>query len=338
MRQLFLHLGTHKTGSSLIQYALRRSEHTLRELGVRPVVGDESDEFLRSIDYAAIEKRWVDDASVVVFSNENFLLVDDPARLERVKEIRDTALGAGFDVTTIIYLRPAIEFIPSMWAQYVKIGSLHWGTFQLDKFVDTFDYSVILRSVIELQSECKTIVRPFVPSLMRRQDILEDFFAAVGVSPDGIDLSDIPESLNVTPSRRQTDLARVYNMNQRPGEVARRHHVQLLNSFLRVSNTGNREPSVAETTTKTQLQSMCDRYAETEAALTDGLVDSRLTLAGRLADAPDTYHPDIPDGAVDLYLQNMMILSTIERQAAVPSGTIPSRWSGLHRRTSAQRR
>lgn len=289
----------------------------LRELAIRPVVGLESDAFLAHVDHDAIKNQWMsDEFDVVIFSNENFILVDDPKRFTRAKELRDSALAAGFDVTTIIYLRPAVEWIPSMWAQYVKIGSLTWGTISLQEFVSDFDYSVILQSVDELRSEGSTIIRPYLRTSMgQAEGILDDFFDAVGLGSCGISIADIPDALNMTPSRRQTDLARVYNMNQRPGEAARRHHVELLNSFLRVPNVRDPEPSVAATTTRAQLQSISDRFADREAALTNGLVDSRLGLEERLAKAPDTYQPDVSDDAVDQYLQNMMILSSIDRLA-----------------------
>ena len=70
MKKVFLHLGTHKTGTSFLQSVLRRNAAALMNIGVRPVVGGESNPFLEKIDRNVITTRWMNDTSnTVVFSN-----------------------------------------------------------------------------------------------------------------------------------------------------------------------------------------------------------------------------------------------------------------------------
>jgi len=311
MKKIYLHLGTHKTGTSFVQFALRTNQDVLATMGVRPVVGAESNLFLQGIDHDEIRSNWMkDECDVLVFSNENFVLADNPARLDLARELRDTAVRAGGDVTTVFYVRPAVEWLPSMWAQYVKIGSRTFGTLTLDEFIDEYRYESVLEALADLRKERETIIRPYVRSLMKNGSIFEDFFDIIGVETDRLD-SD--KEVNATPSRRQVELARVYNLNQLPGRAAREHHVQLLNSFLRERHYRDPSPTVASTVTKEQFQRMSDRYAEREAELTNGAVDSRHMLAKHLVRAPESYAPEVPDEAIDLYLQNMTILSTVER-------------------------
>jgi hypothetical protein len=318
MTRVILHLGTHKTGTSLLQSVLRSNAAALQTIGVQAVVGSESDAFLQNVDEDAITTRWMGEASrTLIFSNENFILPQNPQRLSIAQQIRDTAIRAGADVTTIFYVRPAIEFIPSMWAQYVKIASPTLGTMALDEFIEEFDYEFVFDAIDRLRSEGQTIIRPYDRSSFKGESLVEDFFDAIDVRLEEIANLRLRESANATPSRRQIELARVYNAHCPPGAAARDHHRQLLNSFLRVPGYTDPSPSVDSTVTRAELKRIADRYAQREAALTLGRVDSRAILRGKLARAPKVYRPEVPQHAVDQYLQNMAILSIVAKSGQV---------------------
>lgn len=324
MKKIYLHLGMHKTGTSFVQSTLRKNEAMLRDTGTRVVLGRESNEFLQSIDHDMIRDNWMNaECDVVVFSNENFVLLEYPERVDLARELRDTAIDAGADVVMIFYVRPAIEWIPSMWAQYVKVAAPDFGNMTLDEFIETFDYLTVLDVIASLRFEGNTMIRPYVRALMKNESIFDDFFDAIGLIPGDIDVELPSLQRNTTPSRRQIDLARTYNQNQLPGLPARRHHLRMLNSFLRARHYRDPTPSVAATVTRAQLQAISDRYAGAEAALTDGAVDSRSRLTEHLATAPDSYVPDVPAEAVDYYLQNMWILSTIDDLKGVDDSAVP---------------
>ena len=114
------------------------------------------------------------------------------------------------------------------------------------------------------------------------------------------------------------ELARTYNAHQPVGQVGRESHLELLNSFLRTRHKDH-TPGVSATVTKAEIRLMSDRYATVEAELTQGSVDSRFTLSRLLEAAPDDYTPDVPADAVDLYLQNVMILSRIRDVTSGPA-------------------
>lgn len=291
----------------------------LGEMGIRAVLGAESNTFLDSVDHATINQDWMNDPSdLLVFSNENFLLADKPERLDLVREMREVANRGHAQVTTIIYVRPATGWIPSMWAQYVKIAYPQFGTMPLEDFIASFDYESILDAVAMLRSEGDTIIRPYVRSMMRNHDVLDDFYHEAGVDTERLQRRTGSSTVNQSPSRRQTELARAYNEHRPPGGPARRHHLRLLNSFLRSRHYQDRSPTIAQTVTKGQLQQISDRYAALESELTAGEVDSRHRLPEQIAAAPEEYVPVVAEDAIDLYLQNMTVLAAID-EAAAPS-------------------
>ncbi len=310
-KRIVLHLGMHKTGTSFVQSVLHRNAKKLKSKGVRVIVGSESNRYLTPVDSREVVDDWVgSEAHTIVYSNENFVLVNNAQRFELIQRLRRTLIDAGADVATVVYVRHAVEWLPSMWAQYVKLGSTPYGVMSLDEFIAEYDYGSVLARVAELASQPDTIVRPYLRAAMKNGSIFDDFFETIDVSADDLDTS--VSRTNVTPSRSQVELALAYNQVQPQGAVERTHHVALLDSFMRSRAYQDPSPSVAATLTGAQIGAIADRYSDAEAALTDGVIDSRNIASDLIERAPEHYEASVPPGAIDQYLQNMMILSRID--------------------------
>ena len=310
-KRVVLHLGMHKTGTSFVQSVLHRNAKELRSRGVRVIVGSESNRFLTPVEPDELVDDWLgSDTDTIVYSNENFVLVNNPRRFELAQQLRRTLIEAGADITTVVYVRHAVEWVPSMWAQYVKLGSTPFGVMSLDEFIADYDYGAVLARVAELSSLPDTIVRPYLRTAMKNGSIFDDFFETIGIGTNGLDAR--VARTNVTPSRRQVELALAYNRVQPTGAVERKRHVALLDSFMRSTTYQDPSPSVAATLTGAQIDTITDRYADAEATLTAGFIDSRNIASDLIERAPERYEASVPPGAIDQYLQNMMILSRID--------------------------
>ncbi len=126
MKQIILHVGPHKTGTTAIQLAYFRGRRVLAQNGVcYPMSGSANAAHHGLVDWS---RRWGDNFDAdqlraevepyptVVISSENFAHLD-VADLLRARE----ALSFG-KVTVLFYLRRLVDLWPSHWQELVKHG------------------------------------------------------------------------------------------------------------------------------------------------------------------------------------------------------------------------
>jgi hypothetical protein len=139
-RPCYIHVGTHKTGTTSIQAFLRDNEERFAALGVLiPRAGRGQDAaghhnltqqllggggFVAGrggLDDVADELRRSGQPSACL-SSEDFSLLSRSS--ESLAAVRDAVAAAGFTPTVIVYLRPQISYCVSIYAEIVKNGNL----------------------------------------------------------------------------------------------------------------------------------------------------------------------------------------------------------------------
>jgi hypothetical protein len=136
----FLHVGTHKTGTTSIQAFLRDNEARFARRGVlvpRAGRGEDraghhnlSQELLGASGFveergglaALVAELARSDASRAVISSEDFSLLSRSH--QALVTLRDAIGAAGFAPTIIIYFRPQVSYCVSIYAEIVKNGNL----------------------------------------------------------------------------------------------------------------------------------------------------------------------------------------------------------------------
>lgn len=202
-QQLYIHLGTGKTGTSAIQeflslngerlarehgvlyartHQMRHNHHQLctnfqrsggEELArVRLGLGDLVREGLES------------DASKVVISSEYF---PDVTR-DEIAEVYLETLDAHFDVNVIVYFRRQDHYVESWYAQIVKAGSPGFlGS--IENLVDRLrragllDFLGLADRWSAFVGDAATHVRPYERGQLRGHNVVEDFVKILGI-PD----------------------------------------------------------------------------------------------------------------------------------------------------------
>jgi hypothetical protein len=169
-----IHCGLHKTGSSSIQLALELCS----KRGTRIVTPKPGDDLSENGWRERLSK--VARAQDAVFSDEN--LLGSPydgyhMAPERVAMLRD-ALG-GFRYQIVVYLRPHIDWLPSVYLQGVQEGR----TFGPDEFWTSVKNETYLRweNLMNLLQRESGAERVIARAHTRSRDAVADFFSVVGL-------------------------------------------------------------------------------------------------------------------------------------------------------------
>ncbi|HRJ10547.1 MAG TPA: hypothetical protein PK490_11930 [Prosthecobacter sp.] len=222
---LLLHIGTHKTGSTAIQRALRKNRAVLLKRGIvsQPRCNDalramlelgEMDASLCARIAGQLAAFRTAKASSLVVSNEG--LCGDPLLGYRnapdfARRMRSCT--AGYKVTVLVYIRRQDEFIESLYTQKIHEG--HTLTFE--EFLDqisglVFDWHALLESYAEVFGRENIIVRRYEKRFMpRRESLLEDFFEITGAGHAGLELRQGDAAPNAGYSRIAAEIARQCN-------------------------------------------------------------------------------------------------------------------------------
>lgn len=190
MGKLYLHIGTHKTGTSAIQSFLYRQEKELLEkdrlmmlkkvpntfhTGIRECSAD-SEKFLA--DYKDFFHSQMKDISLDYFySNEE--LSGDPSTHYKNKRyifnVLKQAVPADFDVEIIVVFRRQDAYLQSMFTQYKHHGgNLGFRDFFKSEYVEELNWLNFIEEIKEVFGEQVVLhVLPYEPSLLQSQSILQ---------------------------------------------------------------------------------------------------------------------------------------------------------------------
>ena len=111
-------------------------------------------------------------------------------------------LLSDYDVQVIVYLRPAIEYLCSLWAEMIKMGD----TTELDAFLLEHPYSDNLRSLFDVSQKIGTtnmFIKTFEKKTWVGGSLVNDFMRVFGMEEI---VSENEKSFqNITYSRYQTE-------------------------------------------------------------------------------------------------------------------------------------
>ncbi|MBN2286723.1 MAG: hypothetical protein JXI43_09770 [Tissierellales bacterium] len=205
MKQLILHIGMPKTGTTSIQEMLYKNGRLLREFGVyypsclhhhnlkfAPLFKKDSKKsapvlkrFNVDIDalFDSLTKDW---NQVIDTFQEGQMIISSETlyfyNLQDIKMLHDF-LDQRFDSVKILaYVRPVESLIPSRIQQEIKQNFFNndiEGSLQFFKNISHYGF---INDWADLFGKENMIVRPFVKNCLKSGDVIEDFFESIGRS------------------------------------------------------------------------------------------------------------------------------------------------------------
>jgi len=170
-----IHCGLHKTGSSAIQSALGMVTHRRDLFVTSPRIYDGGFDPA----WASLVRREGQRRHVLVTSEsllgDPFLGYDDAA--DRALALHE-ALGSE-GVSVVLYLRPQVEWIPSIYLQEIQQGgttepSSFWASLKGRR---NLRWANLVDSLGQVFSGERLVVRPYVSGI----DVVQDFFRTTGL-------------------------------------------------------------------------------------------------------------------------------------------------------------
>jgi hypothetical protein len=231
-KHLFLHIGTHKTGSSSIQKVMSAKRDVLAQHGFYyPADGAYylDSEFSQSLAAHALLKRHPSYISHIKFDQEkclaelerdinkttlsNIIVSSEHFSLaqtvEEMQLMHDYFYSFVDSVTVIIYLRRQDLRLESSWSQRVKTGdiTLSFEAYVREHMCDpVWDYYQYLNLLTNIFGKHSVIVRPFEKDQLYGQDVVCDFMRILGLRLQGKQ----PVKANQSPPVEQLEVLRHY--------------------------------------------------------------------------------------------------------------------------------
>ncbi|MEO0372166.1 MAG: hypothetical protein AAF231_11970 [Pseudomonadota bacterium] len=229
MRQLWIHIGTPKTGSTAVQrysrqrnkylsskgidFLVRRARASYNDLGIAlrgRVVRDATE-----IGDALKTRIASSPAETMVISSEMFT-GGDPALLRDV-----IAMEEDFDTKIIAYFRRQDRYLESNYKQKMKTGKVAPG---FDNYLAKFgmaqgEYGRIVKTWEDAFPDADFLFRRFEPARFPKGDVIRDFMGLLGLDIDTDDKLPSDEVANPTPHIDMLDLMQI--VARTPGLDAR---------------------------------------------------------------------------------------------------------------------
>lgn len=299
--KIFIHIGTHKTGSTLIQNVCKKNHEALKSQGIYYPVDGYTQSGHHELAWAlmrkniAVAKKYVDDAlnkasgcESIVFSSEEFEFLRD-------FKVAKNLFPKNASIHVLCYFRRQDKYLESEYNQHVKMVSTRLSTdifkfFMYHDFYRRFNYMAIISgwekpgfvdkfSIFSYDKEAK------------KNNLLGSFFECIGFDfyKHGVDFKSQVDNKSITPSVL-IYLAR-YN-NEDGGEGFRGKFLDLVSE--EVFNKNKKEGKFSE-------RFLSKEYA---ARLVKRFEGSNKRLAKNFSDGKDFFEMDFYDNSrvVDFYL------------------------------------
>lgn len=214
----YVHVGTHKTGTTSIQALLAMNERAFHDAGVYiPLSGRTTPGFAGHHNIAwelagdpQFEQHYgtfngllrevaACGARTICLTSEEFEFLHlNKAALAR---LRDGLLAAGYEPRVILYLRSQADYLESLYAEVSRVWNIPFGEY-LDTIVDSgiygcsrFDYDRLAGAFSDAFGRHRLIVRAY-RSTAPNDELLREFAAVI--APDSLDLAGLvfPARLN----------------------------------------------------------------------------------------------------------------------------------------------
>jgi hypothetical protein len=225
MNDLYIHIGTHKTGTTTIQHALNSSKRVLKKEKIVLIPRFPKSYILRNMDFydpnLAIEctkylekqcKRYINKNYKLIMSYEGFS-GDQYSGYSNTSIIAKhiKAITTKFNTKIIVYIRRQDQFIQSLYTQYIHSGGyLNFSQF-IEKHIKDkyFDWYEFINIWVEYYGKENVIVRPYAHQYFYKGDIIKDFGKILG--SEYLKQSSIKMNSNMGYSRDAVELARLVN-------------------------------------------------------------------------------------------------------------------------------
>ena len=229
-----IHCGLHKTGSSSIQLALELCSRKGRTI-VTPKPGDDRSEHGWGERLSRVAR-----AQDAVFSDEN--LLGSPydgyqSAPDRVAILRDALAGSRYQI--VVYLRPHVDWLPSVYLQGVQEGR----TIGPEDFWAAIRDEPYLRwaNLMELLQWHSGAERVIARAHTRSRDAVADFFEVVGLGkPPRTGKTMIRE--NVSIGAAQAPILRALNSRQGVSDEQRHQFRKVFQQFLALDTQNGLSP------------------------------------------------------------------------------------------------
>lgn len=228
MSKLFIHIGTHKTGSTAIQWALRTGKHNLRKEKIiyverfpatksiitltvlnNDLISNSRDYLLKKLKIYSRNKDYSFVMSCEGFSGNPSTGYDNSKVVaESLRKITD-----GIDVYIIVYLRRQDSFLESFYTQLIHQGEfLDFQDFVSRYNGSSFNWHILLNNYAMYFNKQSIIARRYEKNyLPNRNSLIEDFAGII--SSHSMSQNKLSNSLNPGYSRDAVELARMCNPN-----------------------------------------------------------------------------------------------------------------------------
>ncbi len=199
INKLYIHIGTDKTGSTSIQHFCNEQREMLLEYGIAYPPGarhaelgslfaSDSTKYVLNLeqnisDTETIRQRdekylselyiWVNGQKRLknmILSYEGYYYLDGAGLLE----MKNFAESIAKDYKLVLYIRKPLSYSVSAMSQKIKMGID-------DKNLPVLDHAQSLKQLIEIFGKDRLILRVYQRDLLLCNDIVEDFFDAVGM-------------------------------------------------------------------------------------------------------------------------------------------------------------
>jgi hypothetical protein len=298
--KIFIHIGTHKTGSTLIQNVCRKNHEALKSQGVYYPIDGYTQSGHHELAWAlmrkntAVAKKYVDDALKKASGCESIIFSSEEFEFLRDFKVAENLFPSNASINVICYFRRQDKYLESEYNQHVKMVSTRLSTdifkfFMYHDFYRRFNYMSIISgwdksglvdvfSILSYDREAK------------RNNLLGSFFECIGFdfSKYGIDLKSQVDNKSIPPSAL-IYLAR-YN-DEGGGDSLRGKFVDLV---------------LEEVFDKNKKEGGGERFLSKEYAsrLVKRFEGSNKRLANNFSDGKDFFEMDFDDNSriVDFYL------------------------------------
>ena len=197
MKKVFLHIGTHKTGSTSIQRELYENRKNLQSKGFYypqscanedgnhsplawAICRDERVNYNKVLEAFKDEVKACKDNETLVISGEEFEYLSG----KEISELKQLLCTMEFETTIVCYFKPQAALIRSEYVEWIKQGltsdnfSVFW---RLHSRLDRYNYYKIWHQWCSHFGESNVRVRSYEDSLHLSNGVIDDFYEVIGL-------------------------------------------------------------------------------------------------------------------------------------------------------------
>lgn len=197
MKRLFIHLGTQKTGSTVIQKTLYKYESDLRKEGFFLLKPTKLPflltfrERLDNKDYLSTIKSQFRKNINQSFNKKNKVILSwegfygDPLKFFKnrgqILDFISSSIGNDIEINIIVFLRRQDDFIQSLYSQAINQGQFDEGKQLLGlNYSKGFDYTLLLADLEQYLPNANHYLLPYDSAVLEKNGVVELFNEIIG--------------------------------------------------------------------------------------------------------------------------------------------------------------